>query len=342
VTVAAAGAALAVDGAARPVGTPLELAPGSHLLELRAPGKAVVRLPIWLERGRDLELAVELPPAASVPPGFVYLPPGEFRFGSHGDEGRRNFFGTSPEHVRTTGAFLIARHETTYADWITFLDALPPEERERRRPRVGASGFRGLTELVREDDRWVLVFQPTPDHTYRFAAGERFRYLDRDRNADQDWLRFPVTAISWQDALAYVAWLRDTGRVPGARMCGEDEWARAARGADGRLYATGEVLDEQTANIDETYGRRPRAYGPDEVGSHPASDSPFGLADTIGNVFEMTTSVLDGEAVARGGAYYFGIRSAAAPNRQVIEPTLRDPSMGLRVCADLQRIKVSE
>jgi formylglycine-generating enzyme required for sulfatase activity len=334
VRVNAGGATLTIDGVARPPGVAVELAPGTHLVEATAPGAAHVRVPIFVERGRALELSLALPPARAVPDGFVYVPPGELRFGSAGDEGRRTFFGTAPEHVRHTGAFLIARHETTYADWIAFLDELPPDERERRRPRVGASGFRGRSELERDGDAWVFVFQPSPDHTYRVRAGERFRYLDRDRNADQDWRRFPVAGISWEDAGAYVGWLRERGRVPGARLCREDEWSRATRGADGRLFPSGATLAD--ANIDTTYGRRSRAYGPDEVGLHPASDSPFGLADTAGNVFEMTVSVLDGEVVARGGAYYFGALTAAAPNRQVIEPTLRDPSMGLRVCADPQ------
>jgi eukaryotic-like serine/threonine-protein kinase len=338
-----------VDNAETTSSETLELSSGSHLLTFRGAGKAEVRLPVRLERGREMTIDVSLPAASSVPDGFVYVPPGEFRFGSSGDEGRRTFFGTAPEHVRTTGAFLIARHETTYADWIAFLDELSPEERERRRPKVGASGFRGLIELAPDGQRWALVFQPTPDYTYRFRAGETFDYVDRERNAHQDWMRFPVSGISWEDALAYVRWLRESGKVPGARMCGEDEWARAARGADGRMYPTGATLGEQDANIDATYGRRPRAYGPDEVGLHPESDSPFGLSDTAGNVFEMTASVLDGEGVARGGAYYFGLLTAAAPNRQVIEPTLRDPSMGLRVCADAgaatsaaQRKSVSE
>ena len=56
----------------------------------------------------------------------------------------------------------------------------------------------------------------------------------------QDWLRLPVAGIAWEDAQAYVAWLA-SGRVPGARLCAEREWERAARGADGRLYAHGDA-----------------------------------------------------------------------------------------------------
>ncbi len=132
------------------------------------------------------------------------------------------------------------------------------------------------------------------------------RYESRKRRFVQDWLRFPVSGISLEDAEGYARWLDGTGRVPGARLCDEHEWERAARGADGREFPHGDRLEPDDANIDATYGKQPLAFGPDEVGSHPASRSPFGLDDACGNVFEWTTSKLAArENVLRGGAYYY-------------------------------------
>ena len=82
----------------------------------------------------------------------------------------------------------------------------------------------------------------------------------------QDWLRMPVSAISFEDAQAYVAWLSHTGRVPGARLCDEREWERAARGADARAFPGGAALEQDDANFDRTYGRIAAGFGPDEVG----------------------------------------------------------------------------
>ena len=50
-------------------------------------------------------------------------------------------------------------------------------------------------------------------------------------------------------------WLDRTGRVPGARVCEEREWERAARGADDRMYPHGDNLEPDDANFDETYGK---------------------------------------------------------------------------------------
>jgi formylglycine-generating enzyme required for sulfatase activity len=146
----------------------------------------------------------------------------------------------------------------------------------------------------------------------------------------------PVSGISWDDARAYAKWLDDSGKLPGARLCNEHEWERAARGADDRLFPHGNGLSHDDANIDETYGRKPLAFGPDEVGSHPASDSPFGVADMAGNVWEWVSPKSGTELlVYRGGSWYQNQLSSRANNRQVGEPSLRRVFLGMRVCAGI-------
>jgi formylglycine-generating enzyme required for sulfatase activity len=58
--------------------------------------------------------------------------------------------------------------------------------------------------------------------------------------------------------------------------------------------------------------------------------------DLAGNAWEWTrSSVEPGQVVARGGAYYFAAASARMANRELPERTLRDITVGIRVCADL-------
>jgi formylglycine-generating enzyme required for sulfatase activity len=143
----------------------------------------------------------------------------------------------------------------------------------------------------------------------------------------------PVSGISFDDARAYAAWLDSSGRLPGARPCRQREWERAARGADDRRYPHGNVLAGDDANIDETYGREPSAFGPDEVGSHPGSDSPFGVSDLAGNVWEWVAADGQDGAVIRGGGWYHNALSARSNNREPSEPSLRSIDIGFRVCA---------
>ena len=126
-----------------------------------------------------------------------------------------------------------------------------------------------------------------------------------------------------------------TSRVPGARLCTEREWERAERGADGRRFPHGEKLLPDDANFDLTYGRKNGAFGPDEVGSHPASVSPFGVHDLAGNVWDITSSVLDRDQfVARGSSFYQSVRTVQSANRDAISSATRDQTVGLRICAD--------
>ncbi|HSK02317.1 MAG TPA: SUMF1/EgtB/PvdO family nonheme iron enzyme, partial [Kofleriaceae bacterium] len=313
----------------------LLLPPGSATFALEAPGHVPARLPVLLAREETLRLAVVLPPAAAAPPGMIYVPPGRFLFGSaDGTDLRRGFLNAAPLHEVWTDGYFIGRTEVTFGEWIEFLDDLPPDERRRRTPgSVSPQTALTLTELGPR--QWRLDLRPTT-RTYTAELGQRLRYEGRARRAEQDWTRFPVASVSYEDAIAYAAWLDRTRRIPGARLCNEHEWERAARGADGRSFPSGEALAPGAANIDTTYGRHPLAFGPDEVGSHPGSRSPVGADDMAGNVWEWARSVEVPDApvapVARGGSWYLGALAARSTNREYVEPTTRHPLIGVRLC----------
>jgi formylglycine-generating enzyme required for sulfatase activity len=313
-------------------GGQVALPPGSYRLRIEGSGLAPVVYPFEIHRGQRLDLSLAIPQASAVPDGFVYVGPGEFWFGDADELLRTQFFDTVPMHLRRTSAYLIARRETTYADWIAFLDTLPEGERTKRAPNV-STAIRGSLSLRQTDDGWQLAFQPM---TRRYSAhvGEAIDYVGRTQRVRQDWSQFPVAGVSPEDAAHYARWLNTSGRVPGARLCTELEWERAARGADGRLFPHGDELQPDDANYDVTYGRVDTAYGPDVVGSHPLSKSPFGVDDLAGNVFELVTSAQKAdEIVIRGGAYYFKPINCRTTNREPVPPTFRDVTVGIRICS---------
>ena len=299
------------------------VSPGSYVLEV----STGARLPILLRYGERREIAIG---PASLPPGYIDVPAGRYLTGLDGDEDVRiGFFGAPPLHEREVPAFAIGRTEVTFADYLEYLRALPDGERARRLPR--AEMYRnGLVLEQRRDGRFLLRIKPTTSE-YQAVEGEPLVYPGRHRNASVDWRRLPVAGISFEEAKAYAAWLDGTRRVRGARLCREEEWERAARGADGRSFPGGDSLSGDDANIDETYGREPLAFGPDPAGSHPRSNSPVGAVDMAGNVWELTISRA-GTPIIRGGSWYQGALTARSVNREPYEPTARALLIGVRFC----------
>jgi len=320
-----AGAGHALAGQGREV-----MPSGSYLLTAEGPGGERLRLPLTLERGRERTITIPRVGLWAAPPGFLLVPAGEAMVGTE-EEGVRSALDVPPQHEVSVAAFLIGQFEVTFAEYVVWLDELAPAEQARHAPHTRSE--LGSVELDRVQGRsWTLLLQPT-NHRYRAGWDEPMRYAGRTARTVQDWRRFPVTGISFEDASAYATWLSDSGRVKGAHVCTEIEWEIAARGADGRVFTTGAQLLAQDANFDLTYGGTDLAFGPDEVGSHPESASPFGVEDLHGNAHEMVASSRWNEVVAtRGGSWYCDRVQQRLDNRFRRIPTVRDNQTGFRVC----------
>jgi len=227
---------VAAIGPAKPVGrspaTVPDLLPGSYLLAIISGGREV-RFPFLAEAGEEVAAAFRIP--TNLPDGFVFVPPGRFSAGFGGSEALRRALNAPPAHEVVVPAYLIGRHEVTFLEYVAFLDALPARERAPHTPFHRSN--RGSLQLRKGPAGWELLLQPTV-HEFHARWGSPIRYPKRAAHSVQDWRRFPVSAISLQDAEAYAQWLSRT-RIRGAHICDDHEWEKAARGADGRMFTTG-------------------------------------------------------------------------------------------------------
>lgn len=132
----------------------------------------------------------------------------------------------------------------------------------------------------------------------------------------------PVNCVGWSQAAAYCAFV-------GKRLPTEVEWEWAARGAErGTRYPWGDDDPAKRVCWDgKGNERRARGFHTScNVGSFPAGDSPQGVKDLAGNVWEWTTS---GEAegdthACRGGGWdYFNPAIVSAESRQLRPPGTR-------------------
>jgi formylglycine-generating enzyme required for sulfatase activity len=128
----------------------------------------------------------------------------------------------------------------------------------------------------------------------------------------------PVVWVGYDDAVAYCDWLtKETKRR--YRLPTEAEWEKAARGTDRRIYPWGNEWDPSRLNSEEG-GKASSSRGPastarrlrDTVQSvlgavsegrttrvgqfSPSGDSPYGVADMAGNVWEWCEDWYDAEA----------------------------------------------
>lgn len=113
-------------------------------------------------------------------------------------------------------------------------------------------------------------------------------------------LNMPVTYLSLNDARAFCSW-----RAGGSRLPHAYEWQYAAQGHDQRLYPWGNFRNTSnfaTATTGTTY------HGPESVMAHARDgDSPFGVSDLVGNVWQFTNEFHDDHTrfvILRGGSNY--------------------------------------
>jgi len=178
------------------------------------------------------------------------------------------------------------------------------------------------TQQVELNEFWIDQYEVTNAQYAQFLA-------ETDQEAPADWSEgsfpsgeenHPVDEVSWDSAVAYCQWANK-------RLPTEAEWEVAARGTEGLLFPWGNNPNDISLPQSGTYA----------VGSNADDQSPFGVYDMGGNVWEWvgdTYAPLEpGNRLLRGGANGFLQNMAYRLQGDPNIPTMM-ASAGIRCAAD--------
>jgi formylglycine-generating enzyme len=201
-------------------------------------------------------------------------------------------------------------------------------------------------------DRFAIGRLAVTNHQYRNFLEEtereappEFGQARFDPHFDQ-WADKPVTSVSWFDAAAYCAWLRERTGKP-YRLPTEAEWERAARGGlEAKLYTWGDEPPQAQPRYVQSWRN-----GPEPCGKRPPNG--FGIYDISENVHEWLADWYDADYYSvsprrnpqgppmgirrssRGGSWRHQIKIARVAARSSIPPGYQYSDYGFRCALSL-------
>lgn len=245
----------------------VQLRTGDYLISLTSKEGQRFNYPIRVRP--NVEQNVLLTRPKYIPDGMVYIPAGEFMFGTEvGMDGYRK--ATLPD-------YFIGKNEVTFGEYLKFWQGLESENmRELYNPVFKHNAL---------DREFHSVFNDDGTINYPYSK------------------EMPVTGISLDATRAYCRWLsEELGMV--VRLPNALEWEKAARGVDGRRYVWGNNF---MADFSLSADNPLCVWYPNgsRVGAFPDDISIYGVEDMGGNVreFIQPTSLTGTTSPVRGGSF---------------------------------------
>lgn len=233
---------------------------------------------------------------------LVRIPGGVFLYGSSNVDPQA-LDQEKPQRTITLGEYWIGRAPVTNAQFARF---------------VAATNYRTTAEREGSGRSWT-------GSLWKVVAGADWQHPGGPESSIEGKEDHPVVQVSWDDAQAFCDWA-------GMTLPTEEQWEKAARGTDGRIWPWGdEPPTAEQCNFHRNVGDTT------QVGAYsPQGDSPWGCVDVAGNVWEWTASWHSEGKMRnmRGGSWFPSDLFCRAAYRYGESPDHRHGSVGFRV-ADL-------
>ena len=162
------------------------------------------------------------------------------------------------------------------------------------------------------------------------VTNKQFTKFNLDHRYGEGGDNYPVTMVSLAQASDHCAALEK-------RLPTEQEWEKAARGTDGRIYPWGNEFNKVlciTKETDPPAGGQAAIIAP--VGSCEKGNSPYGVADMSGNVWEWTSSYDQRYSVLKGGSFFDDRSFATVFNTLLSIPDDAKDYVGFRCVKDIK------
>ncbi len=246
---------------------------------------------------------------------------GTFYMGCTAEQGGDCFNGEKPAHQVTVGNFHLGKTEVTIAQYLVFCDETK--------------------------SHYPVWLEAGNEYNIETGTDDSYKRIGMARSNPNN----PVTGVSWEDAIAFCAWLsRKTGEI--IRLPTEAEWEFAARGGTQQKQAT-KYAGSDDLNAVGWYSDNTKDRGVRAVATKKAN--ALGLYDMSGNVWEWCSdwygdySADDGKPmldqggpkggayrVLRGGSWGPAPRCCRVSSRGNTFPGDRDDYLGFRVAVSSQ------
>ena len=243
---------------------------------------------------------------------MVFIPAGEFMMGAGANDKEANSDEQPTHKVRIAG-FKLGKYPVTQAQFAVFAEA---------------TGHEGKGAWCWDGSEWKI----NPEASWRNPG---FAQSGND----------PVTCVSYDDALAYIAWLNQTSGK-NYRLTSEAEWEYACRAGTTSQHYWGEGDAKDYAWFADNSGDKTHPVG-------QKKPNAFGLYDMSGNVWEWVqdnwhenyqgapdngsaweTAGADAPRVVRGGSWYSPLHNLRSAQRNGSNPVNRNNSLGFRLAQD--------